>query len=526
MRKLLTILCLLVSAPCFGQMMGSIASPVKSAASGGTTIYAASCNPTDVLTALNSITMDGTTVILPTCNVTWTTAITYNQTNSFILQGQGAIYPGGGTDKTVIQDNYNYTSGSGFININTIAGKSLRITGIAFYWSTSQTSVTNNGEVQLNGYSQSVRIDHSHFYQPAGATNGIVVMSVWNWIYGVADHNQIDFTSNDSNWIRVGMPSYGNDSAGLGNISWSSATNFGSSGFFFLEANTFNWNGATSNPATDFAAVNDCNAGGRMVFRYNTVNGLWLTQMHEMEGDFRGCRAFEDYQNTYAGSGTNPFATAFGTRMATSLVWGNTVTGFSDLGNATNDRTNTGHGFGAAPPAVAAGSTTGWGYCGTSTGGSGANLSPSDYDYSQGSNGYPCADQVGRGQSAVVTGTFPNKFISGSIQWVNNALEPVYVWDNTYNAPSVGTNHYFTSSDTNTIQENRDYYLQLPNYDESSTFNGTAGIGQGLLSARPSTCTPLVAYWATNTSTLYVCKTANSWSSYYTPYTYPHPLDN
>ena len=72
--------------------------------------------------------------------------------------------------------------------------------------------------------------------------------------------------------------------------------------------------------------------------------------------------------------------------------------------------------------------------------------------------------------------------------------------------------------------ENRDYYLELPNYDESASFNGTAGIGQGSLSARPSTCKPSVAYWATDTNTLYQCSSANTWTAYYAPYTYPHPL--
>ena len=38
------------------------------------------------------------------------------------------------------------------------------------------------------------------------------------------------------------------------------------------------------------------------------------------------------------------------------------------------------------------------------------------------------------------------------------------------------------------------------------------------------TCTPLVAYWATDTSTLYQCSSPNIWTAYYTPYVYPHPL--
>jgi chitodextrinase len=33
-----------------------------------------------------------------------------------------------------------------------------------------------------------------------------------------------------------------------------------------------------------------------------------------------------------------------------------------------------------------------------------------------------------------------------------------------------------------------------------------------------------VAYWATDQNTLYQCTATNTWTAYYTPYTYPHPL--
>ena len=408
------------------------------------TYTAATCAESDVSTALNKISSDGDIVAIPAGNCSWTTALNYAQTKSFTLQGAGAVTPSGGSDQTIIQDNFNYSGvGTGFINISTISGKSFRMTGIAFYWGTSQTSVTNNGEIQIGGYSQAVRIDDCHFYQPAGATNGIVLISIWNWIFGVADHNQFDLTSNDTNGIRVCHPNWNNDSAGVGDKSWADGPDFGTGNFFFLESNTFNWQGATSNPSTDFGATNDCSSGGRFVFRYNTVNGLWLTQMHEMENDYRGCRAAEVYMNTGTAS-TNPtvtqFTTFFGTRMGTSLVWGNTLTGFNAVVNGVNDRTNNGHSF-SAPPA-------GWGYCGTT-------LGPSAWDDNSNSSGYPCLDQVGRGKGQLTSGYFPNKTnsITGTIAWPNNAPEPVYVWANTYNAPPGGSDHYFSSQDSNTILE-------------------------------------------------------------------------
>jgi len=82
---------------------------------------------------------------------------------------------------------------------------------------------------------------------------------------------------------------------------------------------------------------------------------------------------------------------------------------------------------------------------------------------------------------------------------------------------------YWANADS-VAAENRDYYLELPNFKEPVNFNGTAGIGQGRLSARPSTCTPVVGYWAIDTKTLYTCTAKNTWTNFYTPYTYPHPL--
>ena len=61
-------------------------------------------------------------------------------------------------------------------------------------------------------------------------------------------------------------------------------------------------------------------------------------------------------------------------------------------------------------------------------------------------------------------------------------------------------------------------------YLHASSFTGASGTGTGTLAARPSTCTPTVAYWSTDTSTLYQCLTTNTWTPYYTPYAYPHPL--
>jgi hypothetical protein len=68
------------------------------------------------------------------------------------------------------------------------------------------------------------------------------------------------------------------------------------------------------------------------------------------------------------------------------------------------------------------------------------------------------------------------------------------------------------------------------------------GVGCGPLSGRPATCSPGFAYWATDQSctnlsgmvgrapatpisgTLYKCTGTNTWTAYFTPLAYPHPL--
>lgn len=111
--------------------------------------------------------------------------------------------------------------------------------------------------------------------------------------------------------------------------------------------------------------------------------------------------------------------------------------------------------------------------------------------------------------------------------YVNNT----YVFNNTENGTNTTMfiNQNFCGS---LVQENAQFW----NY--TASFNGTVGIGRGTKAAlnAQSTCTTGVGFWVTDegkwdyTSAasadgqFYKCTSTNTWTQYYIPYEYPHPL--
>jgi hypothetical protein len=443
------------------------------------------------------------------------------------IQGQTAVnctgtagtssYSCTATDKTILVDAY-ANPGQAMWNINW-GSANLRITGITFEGGNIASGNNKpNGFITMGGAATQLRVDNCNFntntYSVENFGGGVTIFSP---ISGVFDHNKFEM-SGENNAIR-----YYAGSGDFGDTMWSQPTNLGSGAAPWLYAENNIFSGGASN---------DCNDGGKMVIRHNTIEanptwtdtGLWQAhQMGQGTQRDRGCRALEIYQNYIVNPNPSNLQYAPGDGSTTGVAWGNTISsGYSFDIIFQNDREAEASPVITAPP-------TGIGYCGSNSSGV-----TSPWDGNSNSSGYPCINQTGRGQGDLLNGQdFPNTLntATNSMSWPHNLLEPWYVWSET-----IASGQVYNAPCWNNVcmVANRDFYVQ------TSPFNGSTGVGVGVLSARPASCTPGpggtygksptgsygVAYWSTdvNGGTLYVCTSTNTWTAIYTPYTYPHPL--
>lgn len=506
-------------------LFGLLLSALFSATTYATTRTAATCNAIDVQAAIN-LAVAGDTVAVPSGTCTWTNAVTWTAPANVTLQGAGSPSTLGGGDSTVITDNY--ASGNAILSITVNASGTFRMLGLTFQGGSG--SVKYDGIVELFGSSINIRVDHSHFnsttYSPSQNSS---LLEFQGCTGGVVDHNIFD---NPTGSVNNSVRAYNNgqcfsDGLGVGDQSWAHSTSLGTSNFIFVENSTFN-----------SGAGNDCTKGGRFVWRFNTMNMTSpapSVQTHPTGGGQRerGCRAWEIYKNTFAAVSGNYINAGFWLSSGTGVIWGNTLpsssagggTGYRSVISGHEMRNDNGTYGQTAPP-------NGWGYCGTHQTGS-----ASGWDQNTDSTGYACIDQPGRGVGQLLVNDFPNtvNISSGTVAWPNQALEPVYEWADAYSPVPNNPSGIWSESEPSLVVNNRDYYLGTNDSGNPVTFNGTTGVGAGLLSARPSTCTKGVAYWATDQGSwnqsghggqgvLYQCSATNTWTAYYTPYTYPHPL--
>ena len=388
--------------------------------------------------------------------------------DSYLVVTRGIRLQGNGIDSTLI------------------TGTSDRI----IYWFPDTTAVNNNEKFELTGltfdFNDNVISDVGMLTVNTGATP-LTKVKIWNnkfkntskvalylmgTIYGVAYSNQFD---------KVNDPC---KAEGRNEGAWHYLSRaYGSADNFYFEDNNISFSstglGSSSGGTTS-------GQGGRLVTRYNTFSLASAT-----DGDFLDVHGLQ----TSLPPGTDTTCQSYASMVAEN--YGNIITDAPPISprwmyhrgswllmfNNTMTYTGPAHGIGIGQ--YGCDSCAAWGY--------------------------------------------------GTGQDVNNT----YFWNNTANgsdAKAVVTLDYCTG-DPRT--ENTHFW----NYNASCTAsNCSAGIGCGS-SVPTGTCNTGVGYWVTSASpcsappstmadmkrytqagTFYKCTAPNTWTAYYTPYTYPHPL--
>lgn len=465
-----------------------------------------SCAQSAVQTAITAAN-SGDTIALPACSsTTWSTPVTLSK--AVTLQGQTSCTGGGGTAGSTVSCTNNTTinfSSSGELIIN---ASNARVTGITFR---GAGNGNNASMVEINEGFTGWRFDHNDI-QPSSQSYRCV------YVYGgsgLIDHNHIT-SCNDGVAIDGGTPG----DANTGDYRWSHPLTLrGNSDAVFMEDNFFD------DPASEGDGAYDIYNGAVVVFRHNYVNGTNVGG-HGLDSGGVGTRSAlmeEVYSNTFINPRSSNVYQVVDSRGGTWMVYNNTV-------SPTNGsyglflwlhlyRSDDGYGFGNG---ASCSSNTNW------------------IDGNSNGHGYPCRDQLGRGPESAPANDWP---VKTTLSVYSEVLMPGYSWLNTFQGSRITgvldpyirvTNGANADPPTNASQyqilNNRDFYQ-----DVGSAGNGTSGVGVGTLAQRPATCTHSttpdgqgtgVGYWATDTSILYVCTATNTWSTYYQPYTYPHPLQS
>jgi hypothetical protein len=266
----------------------------------------------DVNKAIGSA-VDGDTVIIPAGTASWTPVLAINKAITLMGQTTTDSVAGTAADKTIVQ--YNHTDTRPLINVQSVAGKVYRISGITFQSISSVAS--QNGFVVLSGYSQKVRVDHCHFALATSPAQAQAIR-VSGAVRGVADHNVFEHLRTQT----FGFYNGGSPTDTFGNTAWSQPTAWGSEDFFYVEDNYI------KNVSTSFTSMTDGDSGCRFVIRHNHCYNVHIAN-HGTEGVPRGGRAMEIYGNDFHNTfGHNPGGIRSGCLLFYNNTWdGTPITG-------------------------------------------------------------------------------------------------------------------------------------------------------------------------------------------------------
>jgi hypothetical protein len=375
-----------------------------------------------------------------------------------------------------------------------------RITGFSF------TGTSGTGTIWFLGQNDltRIRIDHNTFTETSGSGCKVAVFfgaidpGFDGNMFGVVDNNT--FTSTSS-WNHMGVKNLsGQDAA------WTLGLP-GSARNLFIEDNVFTYSALNYNGG---CGCMDAWNGGATVFRFNTTTNCRVVSHGVCHG---GPPNFEVYHND--------ITTPDGYRNIHHQGSGEMFVFHNDLNNGNEIALL--H-YRSCPPEQTGCSMP---RCDGSQPIDGNRLPTSTY------YGYPCYRQPGRDASGT--------------------LRPIFAWDNVHDGGKSDIDFQDAWGCTNPsphdhVQADRDYYNAVSaqaQISPTSPFDGTTGMGFGSLANRPPTCTTTseaadaghggVGYWATDVGNwnggagaeqgrLYLCSSEDTWTEYYEPYRYPHPL--
>jgi hypothetical protein len=471
----------------------------------------------------------GDTVLVPAGSATWENHLSITK---------GIILIGAGADRTLIDSQYHAVDSQTFQPYNYLIDFTpdadsrtrdipFRLTGFGF-----DLNDNCGGLVVINASTipiTQVRVDHNSFQE--ALTTIKKALALRGTIYGVVDNN-----------IFINTRTI--ETAGLQEITWNNfACNLGTPENIFIEDNTFSM---TPKYVATYSGY-----GGRYVVRYNTYNYTtpgsiqWLDMHGNQVAGVYATMGTEVYGNLISEDGTANSVTLQDQRGGKTLQFFNRINSDATIvrsivreeyGDCISPTTNTQpqHSsdsyywsniqFNGSLRKLAKAIIT-MNCCSTAEAWQPNHAYP--YQYCTSFNGTDCFGN--RNAEPEDHGG-----ISGAIEpvWLTNCgiLGNPLLTDGTVLWLNMGK--YATP-----LMENREFWNHNPSY------NGTTEIGVYCGPALPSHCTVGDGAWITNqpcldladdnvgahpripiSGTLYKCTAPNTWTAYYIPFTYPHPL--